>query len=171
MSEPAPIYPLWSEANERSGRPSERRHRGELSSIRGGHSRPPEPHARRLGRVVIVDDNPDARDMYALYFRKLGYDALTANDGPTGIVLATDLKPDVIVMDLAMPGMSGISAAHHLKHDPRTRNIKIMLLTGHGARAIQEGALEMGVDIFLTKPCLPEDLEGHVQRLIEARKR
>jgi len=109
--------------------------------------------------------------MYALYFRKLGYDALTANDGPTGITLAQDLKPDVIVMDLAMPGMSGISAAHHMKHDPRTRNIKIILLTGHGARAIQEGALEMGVDTFLTKPCLPEDLENHVQRLIQARKR
>jgi CheY-like chemotaxis protein len=106
-----------------------------------------------------------------MYFGKLGYDALTAHDGLTGIALATDLKPDVIVMDLAMPGMSGISAAHHLKHDPRTRNVKIILLTGHGARAIQEGALETGVDIFLTKPCLPEDLASHISGLIEERKR
>jgi two-component system, cell cycle response regulator DivK len=151
MSEPALSFPRWGEANERRGQS--------------------EPRARRPGRVLIVDDNPDARDMYALYFRKLGYDAITASDASTAIVLGQDLKPDVIVMDLAMPGMSGITATHHLKHDPRTRQIGIILLTGHGARAIQEGALEMGVDVFLTKPCLPEDLEHHVRRLTEERSR
>ena len=171
MSEPALPFPLWDEANERSGRPDSRRDRRELSSVSGGRSEAFETQSRRLGRVLIVDDNPDARDMYALYFRKLGYDAITASDGPTAIVLAQDLKPEVIVMDLAMPGMSGISATHHLKHDPRTRKISIILLTGHGARAIQEGALEMGVDVFLTKPCLPEDLEHHVRRLAEERRR
>ena len=171
MSEPAPVFPLWDEANERGGRPEHRRDRGELSSVPGGRSGQPEPRTRRLGRVLIVDDNPDARDMYALYFRKVGYDALTAHDGVTAIALAVDLKPDVIVMDLSMPGMTGISATHHLKHDPRTRSIKVILLTGYGARAIAEGALEMGVDVFLTKPCLPEDLEDHVRRLVEERKR
>jgi two-component system, cell cycle response regulator DivK len=165
MSEPGLVYPLWDEANERSRRAAAR-DRSELASIPGGRSTNSEPRPHRSGRVLIVDDNPDARDMYAMYFRKLGYEALVAHDGVTGIALATDLRPDVIVMDLAMPGMSGISATHHLKGNPRTRSIKVILLTGHGARAIQEGALEMGVDVFLTKPCLPEDLEGHVRRLI-----
>jgi CheY-like chemotaxis protein len=126
--------------------------------------------ARRLGRVLIVDDSPDARDMYALYFRTVGYEAAIAPDGDVGIDLALGLKPDVIVMDLAMPKISGISAVHHLKNDPRTREIPIILLTGHGFRAIKEGALETGIDLFLTKPCLPDELEGHVHRLIEARR-
>ena len=171
MSEPARVLPLWEDASERERPTGARRQRGDLSSIVGGRANTPRPRARRLGRVLIVDDTADARDMYAMYIRRLGYDAVTAHDGATAISLAIDLKPDVIVMDLAMPGMSGISATHHLKHDPRTRNIKVILLTGHGMRAIQEGALEMGVDVFLTKPCLPEDLESHVRRLIEERKR
>jgi CheY-like chemotaxis protein len=125
---------------------------------------------RGLGRVLIVDDSWDAREMYALYFRDRGYDAMTASDGDTGIESAIKAKPDVIVMDLAMPRLSGISAAHQLKNDPRTRRIPIILLTGHGHRAVDEGLFKMGIDVFLTKPCLPEDLERHVRRLLEERQ-
>jgi two-component system, cell cycle response regulator DivK len=164
MSEAWPLHDSAAPAENRSD---------DLSS---GDRRPlPDPgrgpQARPLGRVLIVDDAWDAREMYALYFRSVGYDAITADDGQSAIDATTRLKPDVIVMDLAMPGMSGITASRHLKNDPGTRKIPIILLTGHGARAIQEGALESGVDAFLTKPCLPEDLEAHVQRLIQARRR
>lgn len=140
----------------------------------------PAPRLRRLtdvsarpqrrGRVLIVDDSWDAREMYALYFRDRGYDAMTASDGDAGIESALKAKPDVIVMDLAMPKVSGISAAHQLKNDPRTRKIPIILLTGHGHRAVDEGLFKTGIDVFLTKPCLPEDLEDHVRRLLEARQ-
>ena len=119
--------------------------------------------------MLIVDDSWDAREMYALYFRSHGYDAMTAADGDAGIESALKAKPDVIVMDLAMPKVSGISAAHQLRNDPRTRDIPIILLTGHGHRAIDDGLLKMGIDVFLTKPCLPEDLEGHVRRLLDER--
>jgi len=136
-----------------------------LSRRREASARP-----RRLGRVLIVDDSWDAREMYALYFRDHGYDAMTAPDGDAGIECAIKAKPDVIVMDLAMPRLSGISAAHQLKNDPRTRRIPIILLTGHGHRAVDEGLFKMGIDVFLTKPCLPEDLEGHVRRLLEERQ-
>ena len=108
--------------------------------------------------------------MYALYFRSHGYDVRTAPDGDAGIESAVKTRPDVIVMDLAMPKMSGISAAHQLKNDPRTRGIPIILLTGHGHRAVDEGLFKTGIDVFLTKPCLPEDLEGHVRRLLEERQ-
>ena len=125
---------------------------------------------KRHARVLIVDDSWDAREMYALYFRNHGYDVMMAADGDAGIESAVKTKPDVIVMDLAMPKVSGISAAHQLKNDPRTRRIPIILLTGHGHRAVDEGLFKMGIDVFLTKPCLPEDLEGHVRRLLEERQ-
>jgi CheY-like chemotaxis protein len=127
----------------------------------------PPPRARGRGRVLIADDSWDAREMYALYFRSLGYDAITAQDGDACIESAIKAKPDVIVMDLAMPRLSGLSAAHQLKNDSRTRSIPIILLTGHGHSRIDEGAFKTGIDVFLTKPCLPEDLEGHVRRLLE----
>ena len=140
-------------------------------TIPGNHAADAESRARRLGRVLIVDDSRDAREMYALYFRTHGYDALMANDGRAAEEMAIKFKPDVVVMDFVMPGLSGVSATHQLKNDPRTRNIAVILLTGHHARAIQEGALEMGADVLLAKPCLPEDLEGRVRRLIEERRR
>jgi two-component system, cell cycle response regulator DivK len=129
------------------------------------------PRTRLLGRVLIVDDSADTRDLYSTYLDHCGYQVLTAPDGDVGIDLAVRLKPDVIVMDLAMPRINGISATHHLKHHPRTRRVPVVLLTGYAFRAIQQGALEMGVDVFLTKPCLPEDLEVHVRRLIAGRSR
>jgi two-component system, cell cycle response regulator DivK len=132
--------------------------------------RGPRPRLHGAGLILIVDDSADTRDMYSMHFRHHGYAALTAPDAPSGIEAALRTRPDVIVMDLAMPGMSGVSAAHHLKHHPKTRKIPIILLTGHGTRAILEGALEMGVDRFVTKPCLPEDLEAEVLKLIKVRR-
>jgi len=108
--------------------------------------------------------------MYALYLKFAGYEAITASDGDIGIDVARRLKPDVIVMDLAIPGVSGITAVRTLRTDPRTSRIPIILLTGHAARAIQGDALRAGVDVFLTKPCLPEDLEHQVRDLLGRRR-
>ena len=168
MSESA--APLRDDASSEPRDTSSGDPRWGLSSFAWDRGVGPRLGARRFARVLIVDDNPDAREMYALFFRTKGYDAVTADDAEIAVEMAAQLQPDVIVMDLAMPGMSGISATHQLKCDPRTRKIPVILLTGHYARAIQEGALERGVDAFLTKPCLPEDLEHHVVRLIEARR-
>jgi two-component system, cell cycle response regulator DivK len=124
------------------------------------------PHARSPGLILIVDDTADTRELYGLYFRSRGYVVRTAHDGMSGIEAAMRLRPDVIVMDLSMPGLDGIAATRRLKIDPRTRRIPLVILTGYPMRAIQDGALEAGADGFLTKPCLPEDLEQHVRRLL-----
>ena len=126
--------------------------------------------SRRRRLILIVDDAADTRELYATYFRFRGFDVVTAPDGDAGIEATVRLKPDVVVMDLAMPRRDGISAAHHLKHHPRTCKIPVVLLTGYGLRAIHEGALETGIDVFLTKPCLPEDLEQHVRTLLDRRR-
>ena len=123
--------------------------------------------ARRLGVVLLVDDTMDTRELYALYFRSLGFTVLTADDGEAGIATAATQRPDVIVMDLAMPRLDGISAIRRLKADKRSRDIPVILLTGYPERAIRGGAVEAGAAVFLTKPCLPEDLETHVRRLLD----
>jgi CheY-like chemotaxis protein len=158
---------LWPPRDWAAYQPNDQQEhaRGEVSPASG--RRREQKTEARPGRVLIADDSWDAREMYATYFRSVGYDAATADDGRAAIKIAMAQKPDVIVMDLAMPGMNGISAAHHLKHHPSTRRIPVILLTGHAHRAITEGALEMGIEMFLTKPCLPEDLEEHVRRLLE----
>jgi len=132
----------------------------------------PLPHSDREPRagarvVLIVDDTADTRELYSLYFRSRGFKVVTAHDGLTGVDAALRHDPDVIVMDLSMPGLDGIAATQKLKEDPRTQHLPILILTGYPMRGIAEGALEAGADAFITKPCLPEDLEHHVLRLID----
>ena len=106
-----------------------------------------------------------------MYLAHAGYQSVAAPDGHAGVEAARQFNPDVIVMDLSMPRMDGISATQSLKQDRHTRNIPVILLTGFPERAINERGLEAGVDLFLTKPCLPEDLEDHIRRLIPVRRK
>ncbi len=127
------------------------------------------PRARTQPTVLVVDDAADTREMYGSYLGFRGFGVLTAPDGDAAVETALARRPDVIVMDLAMPRLNGISAVHRLKLHPTTRAIPVIILTGYAFRAIQQGALEAGADVFLTKPCLPEDLERHVQSLLDRR--
>lgn len=156
--------------------PCERPERPERRPRARRISRPPIPASlpaprvardlRRAGLVLIVDDSLHTRELYNEYLTFRGFGVLTAPDGESGLALALTTKPDVVVMDLAMPGLNGITATHRLKQHPRTRRIPIIVLTGYAFRAIQQGALEAGADVFLTKPCLPEDLERTVRDLL-----
>jgi two-component system, cell cycle response regulator DivK len=130
----------------------------------------PPPRSRRAGLVLIVDDSADARELYAMYLNHVGFSVRAVADGQAAIDAAVELRPDVIVMDLSMPQVDGITATQRLRLHPRTRDVPVILLTGFPQKAIERGALEAGVDVFLTKPCLPEDLEAHVRRLMESKR-
>jgi two-component system, cell cycle response regulator DivK len=134
------------------------------------HEQRPRRRARRAGVVLIVDDSFDAREMYATYLRHAGFTTYTAPDGRAAVDIAVQMKPDVIIMDLSMPGVDGITATQRIRRHLRTRHIPVVLLTGYPQKAIERGALEAGVNVFLTKPCLPEDIELHVRRLLEAKR-
>jgi two-component system, cell cycle response regulator DivK len=125
----------------------------------------PRTRARTQRTVLVVDDAADTREMYGSYLGHCGFGVFTARDGHEAVELALAHRPDVIVMDLAMPRLNGISAVHRLKQHSATRTIPVIILTGYAFRAIQQGALEAGAEVFLTKPCLPEDLERHVRAL------
>jgi two-component system, OmpR family, alkaline phosphatase synthesis response regulator PhoP len=126
----------------------------------------PPQATRRSGVVLIADDSHDARQMYGEYLSHAGFGIFTAHDGAAALNIAIQVQPDVIVMDLSMPTLDGITATQRLRQHPRTRQTPVILLTGYPRRAIERGALESGVSVFLTKPCLPEDLEAHIRRLL-----
>lgn len=130
--------------------------------------RRPRRRIRIRELVLIVDDSLHTRNLYSEYLTFRGLGVVSSPDGGSALVMARALRPDVIVMDLAMPGVDGITATRHLKADPRTRDIPVVILTGFGYRAIEMGALEAGADVFLTKPCLPEDLEQEIRRVLTA---
>jgi CheY-like chemotaxis protein len=124
---------------------------------------------RDTRRILVVDDTADTREMYALYFRSRGFTVETASNGHSAIDAAHRWHPDVIVMDVAMPGLDGISATRAIKQDPHTVDIPVVLLTAYPIRAIKGGALEMSAR-FVMKPCAPEDLEQHVWSVLDARR-
>ena len=122
-------------------------------------------------RVLLVDDYPDARDMYAEYLEYSGYDVVQAANGMEALQRAVDDQPDIILMDLSLPVMDGWEATRRLKANALTAAIPVVALTGHALAGISEGARKAGCDSFVTKPCLPEDLVKEIWNVLHADQR
>jgi two-component system, cell cycle response regulator DivK len=116
--------------------------------------------------VLIVDDFQDNREMYVQFLSFHGYRVAEAVDGHDALDKAMALLPDLIVMDLSLPGLDGWEATRRLKHEAQTKSIPVIALTGHAMAGHEEGAREAGCDSYLTKPCVPVDLEAEIQRLL-----
>jgi CheY-like chemotaxis protein len=116
--------------------------------------------------ILVVDDYQDAREMYAEYLHFSGFRVAEARNGNEALQQAFDLKPDLILMDLSLPGMDGWEATRRLKADASTTHIPIVALTGHALAGASEGARRAGCDSFVTKPCLPDDLVVEVRRML-----
>jgi len=119
--------------------------------------------------VLVVDDYQDAREMYAEYLSFSGFRVVEAATGTEAVEKALTLQPDVILMDLSLPGMDGWAATRQLKGDDRTRGIPVVALTGHALAGASEGARLAGCDAFVTKPCLPDELVVEVRRMLGRR--
>ena len=119
-------------------------------------------------RVLLVDDYPDAREMYTEYLEFSGFDVVEAGNGMEALQRALDTKPDIILMDLSLPVMDGWEATRRLKADKCTASIPVVALTGHALADISEGAKKAGCDAFVTKPCLPEDLVREIRRILDS---
>jgi two-component system, cell cycle response regulator DivK len=118
---------------------------------------------------LIVEDHRDQREMYASYFAAKGFRAFTAVDGPSALIAARAELPDVIVMDLSLPHITGWEATRRLKDDPRTAAIPIIACTAHVLGNSCERAVDAGCSAFLTKPCLPIELFAEVKRILRPR--
>lgn len=116
------------------------------------------PRPRKLPFILIVEDNPDEQYLYARYFLSHGFRVQTADDGETAVSRVVEFRPDVVIMDLALPRLDGWEATRRLKNDSRTARIPVVACTGHTFGAPVERALEAGCDAYVVKPCLPEEL-------------
>ena len=121
---------------------------------------------QRQPLILVVDDYPDNRDIYVQFLTYSGLRVEEAENGHQALDKAFELRPDVIVMDLSLPGLDGWEATRRLKGDPRTRDIPVIALTGHALAGHSKGALDAGCDAFITKPCLPEDLLSEIRRML-----
>jgi CheY-like chemotaxis protein len=118
--------------------------------------------------ILVVDDFEDGREMYASYLKFSGYRVDEAADGYEALEKAFALLPDIILMDLSLPGIDGWQATRELKKDERTANIPIVALTGHALEAHSRSAKEAGCDAFIVKPCMPMDLLNEIRRILDS---
>jgi two-component system cell cycle response regulator DivK len=119
--------------------------------------------------ILVVEDYPDAREMYAEYLRFSGFRVAEARNGEEALARARQEVPDVVLMDLALPLMDGWEATRRLKSDPRTARTLVVALTGHALAGHAEGARRAGCDAFVTKPCLPDELVEVIHKLLNTR--
>ena len=112
--------------------------------------------------VLLVEDFDDAREMYAEYLEFNGLRVAGAADAVRGLQMADELQPSIILMDAALPGLSGWDAIKELKANPRTKHIPVLMMTGHVLGDAKERALAAGADGFIPKPCLPDELTRHI---------
>lgn len=117
--------------------------------------------------ILIVDDYPDALDIWSLYLRSLGYEVSTAFDGASAIARAEQLLPDLIVLDLEMPGISGFEAARRLRQNPATEDIPMIAATGYSHHRQLTMAREAGFDQVVVKPVDPDKLVDEIERLLD----
>ena len=116
--------------------------------------------------VLIADDDADIRDLVAFKLEQAGFDVLTADDGPGALSAAQQRVPDIAVLDVSMPGMSGLDVCRLLRSDPATADIMIIMLTARAQETDVEGGFSAGADDYLIKPFSPRELTSRVQALL-----
>jgi len=114
--------------------------------------------------ILLVDDYPDALEVWGLYLRAAGFSVLTAADGPAALVLATEQHPDLIVLDLELPGKSGIEVATTLRAQPSTHDIPLIAATGHSHVEQLDLVRESRFNAVVVKPCDPDALLNEIRR-------
>ena len=105
-----------------------------------------------LAKILIVEDNELNRDMLSRRLQRRGYEILLATDGEQGVELARNASPDLILMDMSLPGLDGWEATRLLKADAATVKLPIIALTAHAMSSDREKAMEAGCDDYDTKP-------------------
>ena len=118
--------------------------------------------------VLLVDDLPDSREMYAFFLRAAGYAVHEAADGGDALEMALEFRPDVIVMDLSLPSMDGWTAIATLSANAETAGIPVVVLSAHTFPADEQRAREAGAAAFLAKPCDPIQLSRVVREVSES---
>lgn len=117
-------------------------------------------------RILVVDDEPDITALVAYHLARAGYQVSTAANGTEALQSVRETRPDVIVLDLMLPGHSGYQVLTELRHDPNTRDIGVILLTARREEVDRIKGLELGADDYLTKPFSPQELALRVGGLL-----
>jgi CheY-like chemotaxis protein len=121
---------------------------------------PPSP------RVLVVEDDPETRHFYMGVLAASGFDTLEAHNGFQAFAKAIETLPNLVLTDIAVPGLDGIELCRKLRADPRTRAVRVLAVTGYDDRQYPDRVIEAGADHVLLKPVDGAVLVSEVRRLV-----
>lgn len=116
--------------------------------------------------VLVADDDPDIRDLVAFKLETAGYETEVVSDGLAALEHALARPPRLVLLDVMMPGLSGLDVAQQLRADPRTATVPIILLTAKAQESDVEGGFGVGADDYVTKPFSPRELLSRVRAVL-----
>ena len=119
-----------------------------------------------MATVLVIDDDPNTLRLVGYMLERSGFDVRLAGDGEDGLAKASQQPPDLIVLDVMMPGLNGYQVCERLRADPRTASIPIIILTARSQRIDEQTALEVGADLYVSKPVAPDELVEKVKDLL-----
>jgi CheY-like chemotaxis protein len=126
----------------------------------------PLDHLPHRPLVLLVEDHEDTCELYETALQAFGFDTVCALTGKGGFDLAVNRRPDAIAMDISLPDIDGFELLERLKHDVRTAQIPVVVVSGHAFSHTQQRARDAGCAEYLSKPCLPDDLARHLHAVI-----
>lgn len=121
-----------------------------------------------MARVLVVDDEPDVLLLCRLNLEQHGHEVLEALNGKAALEIARERLPDVVVLDLMLPGIDGYDVLETLRAHPDTAAVRVLVLTAKSLRADRERSRDLGAAAFMTKPFLPDELVETVHRVLAA---
>ena len=119
-----------------------------------------------MKKILVIDDDLDTLNILRIKLEAHQYEVITGRDGQEALSLIREHRPDLIIMDVMMPKLSGFKATRLIKFDAKSKHIPLIILTARTQDADRTLGLEVGADIYVTKPFEPEELLKEVERLL-----
>ncbi len=118
------------------------------------------------GTILVIDDEKDLLELVRYNLEKEQFDVILARNGEEGLQIARKHRPDVIILDIMMPGMDGLEVCRRLRGEDRTAHVPLIMLTARAAESDRVVGLEMGADDYVTKPFSPRELVARVRAVL-----
>jgi len=119
-----------------------------------------------MPKILIAEDEPDIRDLVAFTLRFAGYEVVAANNGEEAVQMASRVFPDLILMDVRMPRMTGYDACRVMKANPELKDIPVVFLSAKGQESEIQTGLDAGAEEYLLKPFAPDQLTDRVRAIL-----
>lgn len=118
--------------------------------------------------ILIAEDSADSREMMQLLLEQKGYQVVAASDGMHAVEVALSSRPDLVLLDLELPKLDGLSVTRNLRLDPKFKDVPIIILSGHDPSRFRQDALDAGCDDYLLKPIDFDSLHELLDRMMSA---